>query len=203
MLHYFPVLSKWKANLQTHICYIVRSDELPRHFLASLCVLNSPLPLPVVKLCLLFSLVLWTSARNPSRSFRQHGSKVDLCSQWRSPQHRRPHGKTLVKYYCGWSRRPWPLLSYHLNRRPALESKWTFMPKSEEIHPNWCGHIPGDWMNSVNLTSDLPSLQPSSSLLRGGSFSLLLLHSTIFTSWSSDTKNTTVLKKTASLTLCS
>lgn len=154
MLHYFPVLSKWKANLQTHICYIVRSDELPRHFLASLCVPNSPLPLPVVKLCLLFS-VLWTSARNPSRSFRQHGSKVDLCSQWRSPQHRRLHGKTLVKYYCGWSRRPWPLLSYHLNRRPALESKWAFMPKSEEIHPNWCGHIPGDWMNSVNLTSDL------------------------------------------------
>lgn len=155
MLHYFPVLSKWKANLQTHICYIVRSDELPRHFLASLCVPNSPLSLPVVKLRLLFSLVLWTSARNPSRSFRQHGSKVDLCSQWRSPQHRRLHGKTLVKYYCGWSRRPWPLLCYHLNRRPALESKWTFMPKSEEIHPNWCGHIPGDWMNSVNLTSDL------------------------------------------------
>lgn len=77
--------------------------------------------------------------------------------------------------YCGWSRRLWPLLGYHLNRRSALESKWTFMPESEEIHWNWCRHIPGiGWTQQTwPLTSDLLSLQSSSSLLWGGSFSLL------------------------------
>lgn len=148
MLHYFPLWSKWKANLQTHICYIMRSDELLRHFLASLCVLNSPLPLTVVKLRLMFSQVLWTSARNPSRSFRQHRS------QWRSPQHQRICSKTAVKQYWLVS----STVTFASLSSKSLLCSWIQMDiyaRSEEIHPNWCGHIPGDWMNSVNLSSDL------------------------------------------------
>lgn len=87
---------------------------------------------------------------NLSRSFRQHRSQC-----WSSPQHRCLCCETVAKHYWGWFGRPWPLLRYHLNRRSVPESNWTFMPKSEDIHPNWCRHISGDWMNSVKLSSDL------------------------------------------------
>lgn len=88
-------------------------------------------------------------------AFSNIAASADHRSQRRSPQHRRLFSETVVKPYCNWFPRPWPLPRYHLNRRPVPESKWTFMPKSEEIHPSWCGHISRDWMNSVNLSSDL------------------------------------------------
>lgn len=92
--------------------------------------------------CCLHSLMR-TSARNASRRSRQRRSRLYLCSEWKSPRLCRLRGETAARRCSGWSGRLWPLLCYHLNRRSALESKWTFMPKREEIHPKWCGRTPG------------------------------------------------------------
>lgn len=124
-----------------------------------------------------------TSARNASRRSRQRRSRLYLCSEWKSPRLCRLRGETAARLYSGWSGRLWPLLCYHLNRRSALESKWTFMPKREEIHPKWCGRTPGGLDESGKadlwpLTCRHYSPAHPCSEVRLRSFSLRLLYST-------------------------